>query len=130
VAIGDNKIAIADGRNRRVLFYDSNLEYIGEIREANGIALSESSSVAIGDNKIAIADTGNNRVLIYNNFPAAIGPTANPADNVIGQGNFTDTNVGISETQMTSYDAVYVDRNRLFVVDSNRVLVFSNPVVP
>jgi hypothetical protein len=135
------RLLVADTDNNRVLVWDTFPTTNGEAADwvigqidmtssataLDDVSLNAPRSVTSNKNQIIVADSGNARVLIFDSFPAANSPAAS---NVIGQPDFTTTGTGTSDTQMTSYDAVYVDRNRLFVVDSNRVLVFSNPVVP
>ena len=134
------RLLVADTGNNRVLIWDAfpaaNGDaadwVIGQADKISSVAqapptqnsLNAPKSVASNGNQIVVADSGNTRVLIFNSFPASDGVAA---DNVIGQSDFVSTGTGTSATQMTSYDAVYVDRDRLFVVDANRIMVFSNP---
>lgn len=134
------RLLIADTDNNRVLVWDTFPTANGEaatrvIGQANMTSsavpapptqssLNSPRSVASNGNQIVVADSGNTRVLIFNTFPATDGE---PAANVIGQDNFVTTGTGTTDTRMTSYDSVYVDRTRLFVVDGNRILMFVNP---
>lgn len=130
------KLLVADTDNHRVLVWDSFPTSNGQpadwvIGQANMTAAtpelnqnSLDSPLSVYSNRVQIfiADTGNARVLIFNSFPAADEVNA---DSVVGQNDFVSNTTGSSDTLMTYYDAVYVDRVRLFVVDGNRVLIFN-----
>lgn len=134
------RLLVADTDNNRVLVWDTFPTINGEAADwvigqgdktssavavpPNADSLNAPLSVTSNKNQIIIADSGNTRVLIFNSFPSVDGIAAT---NVIGQPDFVSTGVGTSDTQMEFYDDVYVDRERLFVVDGNRILVFSNP---
>lgn len=88
----------------------------------NRLALPAGLAVAAG--KLAVADAGNNRVLIWNSLP-----TANvPADVVIGQGDFSANDPGLSATRLSFPAAVALTADRLFVADqnNNRVLIWNS----
>lgn len=130
-------LLIADTGNHRVLVWDtfptSNGEpadwVIGQpdmgaaVAELNQNSLNSPLSVYSNRAQIFVADTGNARVLMFNNFPAA---NEMNADTVIGQADFVSNTTGTSDSLMSGYESVYVDRLRLFVADTNRVLIFDS----
>ena len=133
------RLLVADTGNNRVLVWDDismatngaaadwvigQTDMISAVAALDQDSLDAPLSVTSNGNQIVVADSGNARVLIFNGFPVADGPMAS---NVIGQADFTSNTTGTSATAMTSYDNVFVDRSRLFVVDGNRILVFTNP---
>jgi len=132
------RLLVADTGNNRVLVWDTfpttngqaadwvigQDDMVSAVTGLNNNSLNAPKSVTSNKNQIIVADSGNSRVLIFNSFPTANRPVA---DNVIGQPDFGTSTTGTSDTQMTSYDSVFVDRVRLFVVDGNRVLVWVNP---
>ncbi|WP_455208735.1 hypothetical protein [Kaarinaea lacus] len=135
------RLLIADTGNHRVLVWNTMPTVSGQaadvvLGQADMIsatpALSQSGlnspkSVTSNGNQIFVADSGNARALLWNIFPAANQPLA---DVVIGQDDFVSNATGTSDTRMTSYDNVFVDRKNLFVVDGNRIMVFADPSQP
>lgn len=76
--------------------------------------------------KLLICDVGNNRVLIFNMGSLATGMAA---ANVIGQGNFTGTSFGLSQTKFTLPTGVHVSSDgRVLISDFGnlRVLVWNS----
>lgn len=132
------RLLVADSANNRVLVWDTLPVSDGQGADwvlgqtdftAVGAELSQSGlnmplSVTSNGNQIFVADSGNARVLGWNAFPSANKP---PADSVIGQSDFTSNVTGITDNRMTSYDAVFVGRDGVYVVDGNRILRFSAP---
>jgi hypothetical protein len=135
------RLLVADTANHRVLVWDDISTVtsgqaadwvLGQVNKTSAAVVSpptDSSlngplSVSSNGNQIFVADTGNNRVLGWDSFPAADGP---PATTVIGQADFTSTTTGISASEMTTYDNVFVAREGVYVVDSHRILRFSEP---
>ncbi len=74
--------------------------------------------------RLILSDFTNNRVLIFNSVPATNGA---PANVVVGQPNFTSTNLGLSANSLYTPYGAYSDGTRLYVSDTsnNRVLIFS-----
>jgi DNA-binding beta-propeller fold protein YncE len=76
--------------------------------------------------RVVVADTENNRVLIWNSIPTANGQ---PADLVLGQGDFTSAGTALIPTaqRMRAPQGVWIQGNRLFVADSlyHRVLIWN-----
>lgn len=130
------RLLVADTDNHRVLVWDTfptingqaadwvigQADMTSAVAELNQNSLSSPLSVYSNRVQIFIADSGNARVLIFNSFP-----TANDvnADAVVGQADFVSNDIGTTDTLMTAYESVYVDRIRLFVADTNRVLIFN-----
>ncbi len=142
---------VSDLANNRVLIYNN----IGSLPAVNGTAsmvigqlnMTSSTALPVNNNtlggpegvfydghRLFISDTGNNRVLVYNSIPTYFGA---PADEVIGQPNFTSNgpNQGptypiSSPTQFTLNGPVglWVDNGNLYVSDTsnNRILVYPN----
>jgi uncharacterized protein (TIGR03437 family) len=116
------------------------------------IALGAPSGIALANNQLFVADSNrlggapvNNRVLIYSNiakqFPqptdyltndTAIAQTClvcvGRANVVLGQADFTKSDLGLSNTAMRTPAAVASDGNILVVADSdnNRVLIWNH----
>ncbi len=132
------RLLVADSGNHRVLLWNTlptlsgqaadvvlgQADMISAAPQLNQSGLDSPKSVTSNGNQIVVADSGNARVLLWNSFPAANNPAA---DIVIGQDDFVSNETGISDTRMTSYDNVFVDRKNLFVVDGNRIVVFADP---
>ena len=130
-----NRLLVADTNNSRVLVWNTFPTAIGqaadfvlgqdlmttEVAAIGQNSLSFPLSVSSNGNQISVADTGNNRALIWNAFPAANKPNA---DSVIGQVDFGSSVTGTTDTLMTTYDNIFSDRARLFVVDGNRIMMF------
>ncbi len=80
--------------------------------------------------RLYVSDYGNHRIMIWNNA-ATLGNGA-PADNVLGQPNFT---AGASDTSSTALNypkLIYFGEGALWVVDNsnNRVVRFKGPQMP
>jgi len=135
------RLLVADTGNHRVLLWNTfptangqaadvvlgQTDMLTAISELSQSGLNGPKSVTSNGNQIVVADSGNARALVWNIFPTANKPLA---DTVIGQTDFTSATTGISSTQMTTYDSVFVDRKNLFVVDGNRILMFVDPTQP
>ena len=126
------RLLIADTNNHRVLVWDTfpttNGQaadwVIGQADMVSSGANSLNGPLSVTSNRVQIfvANSGNTSVLIFSNFP-----TMNnmPADSVLGPNFDYDVPTPGLTTSFTSVDNVYVDRSRLFVVDTNRVLIFN-----
>lgn len=103
IAGDDHHLFLADAGNHRVLVWPGDVngdsgadaaigqkDMISSIEWAYGPqsdrVLRFPYSVSSDSGHLAIADTANNRILLYNSFPLE---TAQPADSVIGQDDFT-----------------------------------------
>lgn len=132
------RLLVADTGNHRILLWNTLPTTNGQAADVvlgqvdmttAAAALSQSGlnspkSLTSNGNQIVVADSGNARVLVWNAFPATNNA---PADVVIGQDDFVTTGTGTSATRMTSYDNVFIDRKNIFVVDGNRIMVFTDP---
>jgi len=132
------RLLVADTGNHRVLLWNTlpttngqaadavlgQSDMITATPELSQSGLDSPKSVTSNGNQIVVADSGNARALVWNTFPVANKPLANV---VIGQTDFTSNATGTSETLMTSYDNVFIDRKNIFVVDGNRIMVFADP---
>jgi uncharacterized repeat protein (TIGR01451 family) len=88
-------------------------------RAVDGVAFNADGT------KLLASDAGNNRVLIWNTIPTT---TADAADVVIGQTNFTSNASGCSSTELnTPKSLVVTPDGKLFIADheNNRVLVYN-----
>ena len=131
-------LLVADTGNNRVLVWDAlptvsgqaadwvlgQSDLISVTAELTQSGLNAPLSVTSNGNQIFVADSGNSRVLGWNGFPTVNKPLA---DSVIGQVDFTSNVTGITASQMTTYDNVFVAREGVYVVDGNRVLRFVEP---
>jgi len=97
----------------------------------NQISLSQSgfrvpTAVATDGTRLAVADTDNNRILIWNSIPNS---TNQPADVVVGQGDFTHnaTAAPPSAKSLRGPQGVWFQNGKLFVADTqdNRVLIYN-----
>jgi uncharacterized repeat protein (TIGR01451 family) len=89
-------------------------------RAVDGVAFSADG------NKLLASDRGNNRVLIWNTLPTT---TAEAADVVIGQTNFTTSTSGCSKSKINSPRSLVVTPDgKLFIADygNNRVLMYNS----
>ncbi|WP_455222268.1 NHL repeat-containing protein [Kaarinaea lacus] len=132
------RLLVADTGNHRVLLWNTlptvngqgadvvlgQIDMTTALPELSQSGLNSPKSVTSNGNQIIVADSGNARALVWNTFPATNKPLA---DVVIGQADFTTNNTGTSETLMSSYDNVFIDRKNMFVVDGNRIMVFADP---
>ena len=132
------RLLIADTGNHRVLLWNTFPTTNGQaadvvlgqtdmttaLTELSQSGLNSPRSVTSNGNQIIVADSGNARALVWNAFPAT---NKEPADVVLGQIDFTSNGTGITETLMTSYDSVFIDRRHIFIVDGNRIMVFTDP---
>ncbi len=132
-----NRLYIADSDNNRILIYNtiptSNGAaadiVIGQIDMdscSSGCSATQfygTRSVYSDGENLYLADTGNSRILFYNIIPNTHGAAA---DVVIGQNNFDIYSSGCSATKFNNPEAVYFDRQRLFIADTNnnRVLIY------
>lgn len=82
------------------------------------------TGIATDGNILVVADTDNNRVLIWNSIPSTIDQ---PADIVLGQANFTTSNIGLSASGMRGPQGVWIQGTQLFVADTqnHRVLIWN-----
>ncbi len=132
------RLLVADTGNHRVLLWNSlptangqaadvvlgQVDMTTAVAELSQSGLNSPQSVTSNGNQIVVADSGNARVLVWNTFPAT---NQALADVVIGQNDFVSTGTGTSETSMTSYDNIFINRKNIFVVDGNRIMVFTDP---
>ncbi|MBI5126329.1 MAG: beta-propeller fold lactonase family protein [Candidatus Taylorbacteria bacterium] len=83
------------------------------------------SAVDEVNNRLFIVDGGNKRVLVFQLDSDGL-PTDRTADYVIGQANFTASTYAVTQSGLSSPNSIAYDPNnsRLFVGDSNRVLVY------
>jgi hypothetical protein len=90
----------------------------GSPRSASSLA--DPRGIAISQNKLFIADRGNQRVLVWNRIPSS---SAQPADVVIGQNDFTSAYTKIGRSNLNQPRDVLVLGERLFVSASaeNRI---------
>jgi uncharacterized protein (TIGR03437 family) len=72
-----------------------------------------------------VADTNHNRVLIWNSIPNS---NNTPANVVVGQPNFTTSNVALTATGMRGPQGVWIQNGKLYVADTqnNRVLIYNH----
>jgi hypothetical protein len=108
-------------------------DFFSEGQNAKGTPSKNTLSVPTGICKfgdgLAVADAWNHRILIWYNLPEE---NNQPADLVLGQGNFTDnqSNRGSQETAANNLHWPYgilCDQNKLFVADTgNRRLLIWN----
>jgi hypothetical protein len=84
------------------------------------------SSVISSQGKLAIGSQSAQRILIWNQVPAVNGA---PADIVIGQPNFTSTNFGCTQSQMSFVEGVAFtpDGTKMVAADAgnNRILIWN-----
>lgn len=89
--------------------------------------LRAASGVASDGRVLIVADTGNNRVLIWSSIPTSINA---PANIVLGQPNFTTSNVSTAPTSssLRAPQGVWIQNGKLYVADTqdNRVLVWNS----
>jgi sugar lactone lactonase YvrE len=144
LAIGENRLVIADIGSNRVLVWNplpasngADASFVlGQVSPAccslpePGTAanrLSAPSGVWTDGVRLAVADAGNNRVLIWTTFPTTNGEAA---DIVLGQAGFDQNVVPAVPTasSMRFPRDAYFDGTRFYVSDSrnNRVLVWSS----
>lgn len=144
----DGKLIVADQNNNRILIWNAlptangapaNL-VLGQATMTSCLANDDPNAPLLGDvtgstlyhptdvwsdgTRLVVADAGNNRVLVWKAFPTANGQ---PADAVIGQGDFGTNTAGTTASTLSLPLAVASDGLQLFVADAgnNRVLVFS-----
>lgn len=144
VAIGNEKMAISDSFNYRVLLYNSVPGsgsaqpdvVVGEFGCAQD-KMRAPGGVEITDNgKLIVTDPGNSRILIWNSLPTQDGQGA---DLVLGQSDFThcdendDDQDGVADATPTARTlqtprGVWSDGDRLVVADrrNNRVLIWNS----
>ncbi len=131
-------VAVVDTARHRVLLWrDSSSPrangvpdvILGQSDEANSIGAStlvNPISVALDGKHVFVGDAALHRVLIWNSFPKT---NNQPADEVLGQPDFTANNVSESAAadSIVLPSALVSDGLNLFVADpaSERVLVFS-----
>gem|GEM_PF-1677024 len=87
--------------------------------------LREPRDVFSNGTNLVVSDTINNRVLIWNSIPKF---STQPADVVVGQNDFTSSNIGFTAKGLyMPFNAITVG-NKLFVLDTNnhRVLGWNN----
>lgn len=138
-------LIVADRANNRVLIYwnVNNLPVtngsanvvIGQINMTNnGVnqggtegpnTLNDPWGVFYDGQRLFIADAYNNRVLIYNSLPVTNNA---PANEVIGQPDFTSSDSGTSGQTLSDPYGICVYNGSLFVTDmyNNRVLIYNN----
>jgi len=82
------------------------------------------TGVATDGNILVVSDTDNNRVLIWKTIPTTINQ---PADIVLGQGDFTTSALGLTNSAFRGPQGVWVQGTQLFVADTqnNRVMVWN-----
>lgn len=116
-------------------FYNRSPNFGEGSRRANREGLYFPTDVVFGRKGLFVSDTGNNRVLVWKTPPTENGQ---PADIVIGQGNFTDNRVNRGgETNATTLNDPYglfldedpenaEDPGRLYIADraNSRVVVW------
>lgn len=144
VAIGNEKMAISDPFNYRVLLYNSVPGsgsaqpdvVVGEFGCAQD-KMGAPGGVEITHNgKLIVTDPGNSRILIWNSLPTQDGQGA---DLVLGQSDFThcdendDDQDGVADATPTARTlqtprGVWSDGDRLVVMDrsNNRALIWSS----
>ncbi len=151
VGVGNNKVAVADIFNFRVLIYN-NIPTDGSAQPDVVVGQQDFTSGSKGcaqdriagpggvaitpDGKLVVVDRGNHRVLIWNSVPSSSGQGA---DLVLGQNDFThcdendDDQDGTAEAAPTartlsSPAGLWTDGKRLVVTDrnNNRVLIWSD----
>ncbi len=80
--------------------------------------------------QLFVADGGNNRILVWDNLYSLIDSTSNnePADGLMGQKSFTDSNADTTEFTLSGPTGVYQFYNKLIVTDTgnNRYLIFNS----
>jgi hypothetical protein len=143
----DGRLLVTDGKNNRVLIYNSipttngapadvvigNTAFGSQVGGTTATQFADPRSVAISPTgQLAIAENNNSRVLIYNQVPTANGAAA---DAVLGQPNFTTPtrfNGGVTTKSMNGATGVsFAPDGRLMVSGSMmRVMVFGEPATP
>lgn len=105
----------------------------GSHNSPNQYGLSNPRNVSVDtvNHRLFVADSGNLRVMVYN-LNASNQLVDRVADFVIGQPNFHTTNSNTTQNGLRSvlYDIAFDDvNNRLFVLDSARVLVYDTTTI-
>jgi hypothetical protein len=134
----DGRLWVSDAGNARVLQWNSFPAVNGqsaniELGQADLIHTTGTTTqtgmkgggfVARTGTKLIVSDDRNNRVLIWNSIPTT---SAQPADVVLGQPDFTSSAHGNSASAFESPSGVWTDGTRLIVADryNNRVLIWS-----
>jgi len=112
-------LAFTNGQAASVVIGQQNFESFDPnqngTRGANTLAFG--SGVSVIGNQLFISDNGNDRVLGYNAIPAD--NNAN-ADFVIGQTDFSTTDVGETSTTLFSPSSVTYDGNHFFILNGIR----------
>ncbi|MDD5422266.1 MAG: NHL repeat-containing protein [Candidatus Omnitrophica bacterium] len=74
---------------------------------------------------LIVPDEYNNRVLIFKSIPVSNGA---PADNVIGQADFTTNSQGTARDKIDRPNSLFFDSQRLFIseYDNNRILIYNS----
>jgi len=119
--------SIANGQNASAVLGQSNFT-------TNNLVVSQSGMIAPADTvydstntRLFVADAFDNRVLVFNNMSGTVA-NGRPADNVLGQANFTTGTPGIGKNKFNFPRslAYYPPENILFASDynNNRILAF------
>ncbi|MGL5831135.1 MAG: hypothetical protein ACRCZE_03210 [Candidatus Altimarinota bacterium] len=138
---GNNRLFVADWCYDRVLVYDGNAisdgvaainvlgkdDFTTSFEAASQTILASPGGIDYAEDTdlLFVADWSYNRVMIFN---AATITDGEPAINVLGQTNFTNSGAAVSSVRMDLPTGISYDQaaKRLFVVDSDnsRVMVF------
>lgn len=137
VLVDGGKLLVADGNNARVLVWNdlptSNVPADVVVGQPDATTvgsgptqsiLTRGSSVAVAAGKLFVADGDSNRVLIWNQVPSQDGV---PADVVLGQPDFTSSDMAITAAGMYFPLSVASDGTHVVVADAdnNRVLIWN-----
>lgn len=144
VAMAGGKMIVADTGNHRVLLWNQPISAMaapadivlgqpaktGMTPNTGGLSAARMNSprgVATDGNRIVVSDTENHRVLVWNSWPTQTGA---PADIILGQrGPDSSEPLGAvtSDSTFPSPVALAHGDGAFYVVDTNRVLVYSAP---
>lgn len=145
-AFNGTKLFVADNDNHRIMGYNtvplgsgSNADFqIGQedffkevINYSDPIGNNNfdySNGLAYDGTQFFAADVSRNRILVWNSIPTSYNQ---PADFVIGQGNFTTQTSGRSQSQLNGPRGICTGAGKLWVPDYNnrRIMVFDLPIV-
>lgn len=123
----DDQDGVTDGEYEAVTAPDGIVTLTAN-GDATARTLSYPRDIAIHEGKLYVADMDNNRVLIWNEIPTE---SFTPADNVIGQADFTSNEMNAGEAQPNEKGfrrpvGVSIIDGKLFVTEweNSRVMVF------
>ncbi|MCB9095451.1 MAG: fibronectin type III domain-containing protein [Halobacteriovoraceae bacterium] len=127
--MGFNTIPIANGTNADFLIgqYDFTTLVINDHNQIAANNFDYPDGLAYDGTQFFVADVSRNRILVWNGIPQSWNQ---PADFVVGQGNFTTILTGRNQSQLNAPRGICIAGGKLWVPDYNnrRVMVFDLPI--